>query len=154
MVLKTICPTEKLLAMKDGTSSEHNRHSCPAKDARCHHCSKQGHFAKCSRAKSRVNMVSEVELAETSSSDSKVFLGKVSANKHKPWIADIKISQDCVTIKLNSGADVTVLPPSTYNKLKYKPLLSKTQKKLYGPCRYNLRCRGEFEEMLKYRPKI
>ena len=34
-------------------------------------------------------MVSEVELAETSSSDSEVFLGEVSANEHKPWTADI-----------------------------------------------------------------
>ena len=50
--------------------------------------------AKCCRAKSRVNMVSEVELAESSSLDSKVFPGEVSANKHKPWTADIITSQD------------------------------------------------------------
>ena len=100
-----------------------------------------------------MNKVSEVELAETSSSDSKVFLGEVSAKKHKPWTADIIVSQDCVTFKLDSGADVTLLPPSTYSKLTYKPLLSKTQKKLYGPCRYDLRCRGEFQAMLKYGPK-
>ena len=98
-------------------------------------------------------MVSEVELAETSSSDSKVFLGEVSANKHYPWTVDIIVSQDCVTLTLVSGADVTVLPPSTYSKLTYKPLLSKTQKKLYGPCRNDLRCRGEFQAMLKYGPK-
>ena len=97
-------------------------------------------------------MVSEVELAETSSSDSKVFLGEASANEHKPWTADIIVSQDCVTFKLNS-ADVTVLLASTYNKLTYKPLLSKTQKKFYDPCRYDLSCRGEFQAMLKYGPK-
>ncbi|KAK2547610.1 hypothetical protein P5673_032391, partial [Acropora cervicornis] len=68
-----------------GHHQKHNRQTCPTKDARCHNCSKQGHFAKCCRAKSRVNMVSEVELAETSSSDSKVFLGEVSANKHKAY---------------------------------------------------------------------
>ena len=54
-------------------------------------------------------MVNEVELAETSSSDSEVFLGKVSANEHKPWKADIIVNQD-------SGADFTVLQPSAYNK--------------------------------------
>ena len=58
-----------------------------------------------------------------------------------------------MTLKLVSGADVTVLPPSTYSKLTYKPLLSKTEKKLYGPWRYDLRCRGEFQAMLKYGPK-
>ena len=100
-----------------GHHQKHNRQICPAKDARCHKCSKQSHFAKCCRAKSRVNVVSEVELAETSSSDSEVFLGEVSANEHKPWTADIIVNQDCVTFKLDSGADVTVLPASTYNKL-------------------------------------
>ena len=43
-----------------------------------HKCSKQAHFSKYCRFKSRVNMVNEVELAETSSSDSEVFIGKVS----------------------------------------------------------------------------
>ena len=56
-------------------------------------------------------MVNEVELAETSSSDSEVFLGEVSANEHKPWKADIIVNQDCVTFKLRRR--VTLLPPST-----------------------------------------
>ena len=60
------------------TSSEPEQADFSAKDARCHKCSKQAHLSKCGRAKSRVNMVNEVELAETSSSDSEVFLGKVS----------------------------------------------------------------------------
>ena len=97
-----------------------------------------------------MNVVSEVE---TSVSDSKVFLGEVSVNEHKPWTADIIVNQDCVTFKLDSGADVTVIPASTYNQLTGKPPLCKTQKKLYGPCRYELRCRGEFQAMLKYGPK-
>ena len=61
-----------------GHHQNQNRQTFPAKDARCHKCSKQAHFLNCCRAKSRVNMVNEVELAETSSSDSEVFLGKVS----------------------------------------------------------------------------
>ena len=61
-------------------------------------------------------MVNEVELAETSSSDSEVFLGEVSANEDKPWKADIIVNQDCVTFKLDSDADVTVFPPSAYFK--------------------------------------
>ena len=61
-------------------------------------------------------MVHEVELAETSSSDSEVFLGKVSTDEHKPRTADIIVNEGCVTFKLNFGADVTVLPPSTYYK--------------------------------------
>ena len=122
-----------------GHHQKHNWQTCPANDARSHNCSKQGHFAKCCHAISRVSIVSEVELAETQRQRTQA----VDSWHH---------SQDCVTFKLDSGADVTVLPPSTYNKLTNKPLLSKTQKKLYGPCRYDLRCRGEFQAMLKYWP--
>ena len=59
-----------------GHHQNHNSQTFPAKDARCHKCSKQDHFTKCCHAKSRVNMVNEVELAETSSSDSEVSLAK------------------------------------------------------------------------------
>ena len=89
-------------------------------------------------------------LAETSSSDSEVFLGEDSGNEHKPWKAGIIVNQDCVTFKLNSGADVTVHPVLIISR---QLLLCKTQKKLFGPCRYGLRCRGEFQAMLKYGPK-
>ena len=99
-----------------GQHKNHNRETFPAKDARCHKCSKQAHFTKCCRAKSRVNMVNEMELAETSTSDSEVFLGKVSTNEHKPWTADIIVSQGCGTFKLDFGAEVTILPSSTYNR--------------------------------------
>ena len=99
-----------------GHHQNHNRQTFPAKDARCHKCSKQAHFTKCCRAKGRVNMVSEVESAESSSSYSEVFLGKVSTNEHKPWTAAIIVSQGCLTLKLDLGANVTVLPPSTYYK--------------------------------------
>ena len=62
-------------------------------------------------------MVNEEELAETSSSDSEVFRGKVSTHEHKPWTADIIVNEGCVTFKLDFDADVTVFPPSTYYKL-------------------------------------
>ena len=61
-------------------------------------------------------MVNEVELAETSGSDSEVFLSKVSTEEHKPWTADIIVNEGCVTFRLDFGTVVTVLPPSTYYK--------------------------------------
>ena len=77
--MRTTCPADKLLAAKDADIIRtRTSRFFSAKDARCHKCSKQAHFSKCCRAKSRLNMVNEVELAETSSSDSEVFRGKVS----------------------------------------------------------------------------
>ena len=100
MVLRTICLTDKLLAAKDADiiRSKTGRLAAP-RMLEVTIALKQGYFAECCRAKSRVNMVSEVKLAETFSSDSEAFLGGVSALEHKPWTADIIVNQDCVTFK-------------------------------------------------------
>ena len=58
-------------------------------------------------------MVNEVELAETSSSDSEVFLGEVSANEHKPWKADIIVNQDCVTFSVRTQLRYGTAPKRT-----------------------------------------
>ena len=80
-----------------------------------------------------MNMVNDkVELAKLPA-QIPIFLGEVSTNEHKLWTADVIVNQDCVTFKLDSGADVTVLPANSYNKITDKPLLCKTQNKLYGP---------------------
>ena len=97
MVLITICPTDRLLAAKDADIIRSTTgRLAPPRMLDVTIALRQGYFAKCCRAKSRVNMVREVELAETSSSDSEAFLGGVSALEHKPWAADIIVNQDCV----------------------------------------------------------
>ena len=133
-----------------GNPKNHNRQSCPAKDAKCHKCSKQGHFAKWCHASLPPSKVYEVEAAESSSSDSDIFLGEVVSKQEKPWTADVTINSHRVTFKLDCGADVTVLPSKIFTEITDKPILLKTSKKLYGPCRYELKCKGEFEASLKY----
>ena len=136
-----------------GNPKNHNRQSCPAKDVKCHKCSKQGHFAKWCHASVPPSKVYEVEAAESSSSDSDIFLGEVVSKQEKPWTADVTINSHRVTFKLDCGADVTVLPSKIFTEITDKPILLKTSKKLYGPCRYELKCKGEFEASLKYENK-
>ena len=58
-----------------------------------------------------------------------------------------------MTFKLDCGAHVTVLPSKIYPEITDQLVLLKTSKKLYGPCRYELKCRGKFEALLKYEDK-
>ena len=58
-----------------------------------------------------------------------------------------------MTFKLDCGADVTVLPSKIYNEMADRPPLIKTSKKLYGPCRYELKCKGQIEALLKHENK-
>ena len=110
-------------------------------------------FAKYCRARNTANNVNAVEVEDSTNSDAEEFLGEVTSNEQKPWTADVTVNRHCVTIKLDSGADVTVLASNIYSELTDKPRLLKSSKKLYGPCRYELKCQGEFEALLKYDKK-
>ena len=70
--------TEEDDAKKYEYRAKHNRQDYPARDVKCHKCSKQGHFAKWCRARKEVNGVNEVEVADGSSSDSEEFQGKIT----------------------------------------------------------------------------
>ena len=51
--------------------------------------------------------------------------------------------------KLDSGADVTVVPVNTYTSLGNKVKLVPSNKVLLGPCRYKMDCVGKFSAHLK-----
>ena len=61
-----------------------------------------------------------------------------------PWKADIQVNAQVVNFKLDSGADVSVLPASVYDSLKPSVKLEPTNKVLLGPCNYKLNCIGKF----------
>ena len=76
-----------------------------------------------------------------------------SDSSKEPWEAKITINNKLVKFKLGSGADVSVIPWGIYNAIPKKTQLKKTNKKLYGPCHYQLVCRGKFIATLHYDEK-
>ena len=82
------------------------------------------------------------------------FLGEVidavEANQSNSWKADIAINDKIIKFKIDSGADVSVLPYDVYNKLKKQTELElePTNKVLLGPCNYKLNCIGKFKAKL------
>ena len=64
--------------------------------------------------------------------------------------AGIGINDNVVQFKIDSGADVSVLPYDPYNKLKEQTELElePTNKVLLGPCNYKLNCIGKFKDKL------
>ena len=98
-----------------GRSPLHGRQQCPSNQAICHKCHKKGHFKHCCRSKGGLREVKQ----NTDSDDSeKEFLGAVSAdavNTTKPWTITLKLNGRNVEFKVDTGADVTVIPESIYN---------------------------------------
>ena len=105
------------------------------------------------RTPNAANNVNEVEAEDSDSSDSEIFLVEVTSKEQKPWTAVVTVNGHGVTFKPDCGADVMVLPSKIYNEMADRPLLIKTSKKLYGPCRYELKCKGQFEALLKHENK-
>ena len=105
--------TEKGKCSRCGKYPGHSRQACPARDAECRKCKKKGHYAALCKSKAVGQVVEEDE----------DFLGSVTAEASAPtcintigstWYADIEVTisvhSRSVKFRLDTGADVTVVP--------------------------------------------
>ena len=122
---------------------QHPKRLCPARESKCRYCSKVAHWAKACKSNPG-KRVSKVNLSQHH--EENFFIGEVteldtvSVDTRESWMAEVKFNGRKVGFKLDTGADVTVIPPSLYQSLKPTPLLSKTTKLIMGPCKQKLNC--------------
>ncbi|KAK0132392.1 hypothetical protein N1851_032733 [Merluccius polli] len=112
-----------------GNSPFHQKSDCPANDVKCHACGRRGHYKRVCKSK----YVHEVEEDED---EEEIFLGSVTT-EGDPWMVNIDIHESSVTFKIDTGADVTVLPYTVFLNT-YRdnpPMLRKATKPLLGPGR-------------------
>lgn len=112
---------------KCGKSPFHPKAHCPANTVLCHACGKRGHYQKVCASSRKVNEIQE--------QDPGIFLGTVVAGGD-PWLIDIKIKDCEVQFKIDTGADVTVMPDHVFHKIfkeGNKPALQRVTKPLLGP---------------------
>ena len=133
---------------------QHASGNCPAYNKQCNNCSKLNHFAKCCNKK-KTRKVGEVN-AETSDED-EFFVGAVGAESDaslgsnktaelkqesskdyvvggvattSDWSISLSTNGSDVLYKLDTGAQVNILPKSEYVNLANKPKLKDTKIKL------------------------
>ncbi|UYV72597.1 K02A2.6-like [Cordylochernes scorpioides] len=104
-----------------GNSNNHDWKSCPAMNSYCNKCMKKGHYAKVCRSEAINEIKSEI-----------AFLGSVEDNSKK-WIVPIKVNNRQVNFKIDTGADVNVLPLQYYYQSFQRIKLEKSDKVLQGP---------------------
>ena len=116
---------------------------CPAREAVCHKCSKKGHFKSVCRSKTTIGDVTELE-------DEIAFLDTVTAKgKGQPWTVNLYLNNCLREFKIDTGADVTVVPEKEYEKSRDGPLIP-PDRTLCGPGRHTLKVHGKFEGRLRY----
>lgn len=122
----------------------HSVQQCPARDATCNSCKKRGHFAKVCKS----NTISEINTADIESEEDVAFLGSVNANDSgAPWLIKLRMADTETEFKIDTGADVTVIPASMYST-KHFGGLEKTEKILLGPGQTRLPVEGKFSTTL------
>ena len=91
--------------------NNHARKDCPAKDAICHGCEKRGHYKKACRSKHITQVTTYTDqVREATDQMEELFLGVIEIpNQETAWESKVFINNKKVSIKLDSGADVTVL---------------------------------------------
>ena len=75
---------------------------------------------------------------------------KSKATPQSPWIATVLVDKKPVNVKLDSGAEATVVPFNAFLNIDLKIHLKPTDKVLLDPCNYRMNCKGEFTVTLAY----
>lgn len=128
-----------------GRGPPHPKSACPAATAECHRCHKVGHYREFCRTK----IVGEV-CSDSSDDEIPAFLGAVGDPLDaKPWMVSIVMNKEPVEFKIDTGADVTVVPEAVFTKLK-GTALRPTSKTLLGPGNHAVSVIGKFTAELEW----
>ncbi|KAK7106488.1 hypothetical protein V1264_017738 [Littorina saxatilis] len=141
---KTLPVPDSPIALVVREPPPHNREACPAKNAKCHQCSKVGHYATVCRS-SNIQTVEEGEGAEAYLGS---VVGEVTSDK---WRITVKIEGADQVFKIDTGADVTVIPDNLVPSSK-RPL-EKAGKKHFGSGRAEMSVVGKFKGKITYKEK-
>ncbi|XP_052820412.1 uncharacterized protein K02A2.6-like [Mya arenaria] len=143
----------------DNCGNKHQRKDyCPAKGKVCLYCNRLNHFAKMCRKKDndskKVNEVNNFDIRSDLDcySQNDFFVNSIEHDSlSNQAFAKVKVGTSIIDMKIDTGAQVNVLPKSLYLKLSLKGPLRQAQKRLTAydgkplcvegyitiPCKYN-----------------
>ena len=117
----------------------------------CHRCHKIGHYKHCCKSKGGIREVRQEDGSDLTSDGGDEFLGTVNADTvstSKPWTAVVRLNEQDLEFKIDTGADVTVIPESAYQPERDGEL-EPASIPLNGPTRENLEVCGRFKAILR-----
>ena len=132
------------------------RKFCPASDSVCKKSFKKGHWAKACRSRENRGFppknISEISRQNMETDSSDIFLGTFNTPiaQNNPWVTNPNLDETNVSFKIDSGADVTVIPYKVYQTMRQPIPLLQTKKLLMGPCNHKLLVKGTFKMQLHH----
>ena len=71
------------------------------------------------------------------------FLGMIHGSQDSPWVINLLLNGQTIQFKIDTGADVTVIPDTEYSRSRDGPL-SPPDRTLSGPGQHVLKVKGQF----------
>ena len=134
--------------------AKHPHDECPVRDAECFKCHKKGHYSSLCLSKKATIAVSTVlstEQTNTSEAENEDnFLGTVESQQQTQWVTILKVNNVDITFKIDTGAEVSAINETTFNKLQ-DVQLKKLTRSLYGPAMSPLIVLGQFTANLTFK---
>ena len=109
-------------------------------------------FATVYSINKNVSEISRQNMETDSSEEDTYFLGTVNTptTQNNPWVTNLNLNETSVSFKIDSGADVTVIPYKVYQTMRQPIPLLQTKKLLMGPCNHKLLVKGTFKMQLHH----
>ena len=76
-------------------------------------------------------------------SDNNSFPGMIHENKNNPWVTELTLNGQTAQFKIDTGADVTVIPNTEYSRSRDGPL-PPADRTLSGPGQHVLKVKEKF----------
>ncbi|KAM7306991.1 uncharacterized protein ISCGN_010627 [Ixodes scapularis] len=137
-----------------GGTLRHSKAQCPATGKKCNGCKKTGHFQAVCMARERpTDLRPSNNGRQRNSAVDELFVGQVlhSANG-QPWTVRARIGQKTLTFKVDTGADVTVIPAMEYDE-RAMGTLTVANDKLLTAGRAHLPTLGQFISTIQWNNK-
>lgn len=122
----------------------HEKKKCPAFGKKCNNCSKSNHFAKMCKRQKVHSVDDNNQESDTDSDCDQYFVQTVESNSshEKDWKIVVEISGKKLEMKLDTGAQVNVLPLGVYKRLSSSQL-KKSRVKLISYSGHKLNSMGK-----------
>ena len=121
---------KKTSCYRCGAQPGHPPQRCPAKDATCNACNKKGHYSKVCKSSKQVHRVND----DSEEDDISVMTVNEVVNTietSEKWRTNLSIGNSEVNFKIDTGADVTVIPEEVFRQCNLGKL-HYTSKRLFG----------------------
>ena len=130
------------------------KEQCPAYGKQCYGCDGYHHFKEFCRSKTKKQGVNGLRVDESDAEYRSVqsfFLGSLGEDgETAPWQIDLQVNGVKIPFKIDTGADISVIPMDVYRKMNPRPKLAEMKGKLESPGG-EVKNEGQFVAKTKYR---